>query len=191
MTDLRDWEGVRVRIQRHSDARFYGGWLVSSRGGITNIRLNQKATFFSGDAVSLEAMGYKSVLAKAHCLSCVGNLLSLTLDSEPVLVPSREPMRMISDEMPGTIIVRNITYPIKVVDIGLEGVGILCERQFDKGDEASLEIRSLRGVIRTTATVRFCRLSENGLDGYRIGLHLTSLDSRSAALWHELFRPAA
>ncbi len=191
MTNLRDWEGVRVRIQRLADARFYGGWLISSRGSLVNIRLNNLATFFPGDEISLEVLGYKSVLVKADCVSCVGDLLSLTLSSEPVVVPSREPMRMISEEMVGSIVVRNIAYPIKVVDIGLEGVGILCERGFERGDKASLEIKSPGGVIRSEAEVRFSRETANGLDGHRIGLKLTQFDSKSAALWHNLFRAAA
>jgi hypothetical protein len=73
----------------------------------------------------------------------------------------------ISTEETATIFKDNSSFTITILDLGLEGFGVLSERPLDKDEEIYLEVPDEFGIERYTCEVSFCKEEP---DGFHIGL---------------------
>jgi hypothetical protein len=68
-----------------------------------------------------------------------------------------------------TLYLENTFFEVTVLDLGLEGFGILSERLLEEGSEVSLDITEDVGVARYICGVSFCKKKE---DGFHAGLKI-------------------
>jgi hypothetical protein len=68
-----------------------------------------------------------------------------------------------------TLYFENSFFEVTVLDLGLEGFGILSARLLEKGSEVFLDITEDIGVARYTCDISFCEEKE---DGFHVGLKI-------------------
>ncbi|MBF0444565.1 MAG: PilZ domain-containing protein [Magnetococcales bacterium] len=94
-------------------------------------------------------------------------MTGLPIDRD-IPIGSRVSQRIKTEER-ATIYFENTFFEVTVLDLGLEGFGILSARMLKEESEVALDIPEDIGVARYTCNVSFCETKE---DGFHIGLKI-------------------
>ncbi|MBF0382989.1 MAG: PilZ domain-containing protein [Magnetococcales bacterium] len=78
-----------------------------------------------------------------------------------------------------TLYIENSFFPVTVLDLGLEGFGILSQQQLTENSEVYLEVTEDIGVKRYTCNVSFCRHQD---DGFHAGLNIIDFEDEIVLL---------
>lgn len=207
--------GSRVRFQRLRDAALFNGWVESFDGKHLSVTAATDRAVLAGDIAQFEIAGFSarsifrahlwdvaiaSVNADCDVQTLAGMSLlhvkSVTMYFEVVgdvrLVPSVEKGRLKSSSVGMNLLLPNGgTSQARIVDVSVEGVGILSEVSLAQNQEIPFVIESHLGPVQGVGQVRYCRRDSNSEGHFRIGIRLASLGRIDVHRWHRVIAEAA
>lgn len=189
----REFKGVRARLQRLKDLKFFHGWIAAVRPGEVRLRCH------CGDAIELG----EEFFGLLHGLSCSAHArLTVTEVQTPPGKPSDRrliifrlgPFQLfeaqelarkennfitaaISPDVPGQL---------EVVNVSQGGLSIKLGRELAEGDPVQLELQSYFGDLTLKTEVRHCRPTKDEEGRFQAGLKIVEMPRLDAAVWKKL-----
>ena len=186
----------RVRMQRLSDAKLFSGWVssISKRHAIVQVSTILEVS--AGDRFRFEVVGKgATALFEGRLEMASGTILVFGVTTSIRAFPSKEDARARTRCLSALVYrlagseskeISGDAIEAQVVDISANGVGLLSQIQFAKGDRLHLEIDQARA--RCEGEVRYCRSEEVG---FRIGIRITQTDRLSQGVIESVIQQSA
>ena len=190
----REFLGCRASLQRLHDAQIFGGWVEEISHNQCGVLIKSTTHLNVGESYFLEVHGPRAALqVKTTCAAVeampaeVGGddpYLTLYYMSPPAFAMAREKCR--KRILDATAIIRHVgvDFDGRLIDMSMDGAGILLQRPIEKGAMVSMSVTSNRRQINVRGEIRHVRQTGNV---YLAGLLLTDVDRVQKVLWQELF----
>ena len=189
---LEKVSGTRCRMQRHSDLKFFAGWITATKEDTLAIELKDAQAVVPGDKFHLEAaVETANVRFGVSALRQEGNTVWLKMDSKPQMSsPGQEARYRVEDIH---VSVHGLELPVDgdAVDISMSGLGILSFESMPRFAKVRMVVRGSVAAIECCGTVCYCRPNADIKGTYRIGLQVEFEDRLARAMWHRLVMSAA
>jgi hypothetical protein len=178
-TNCQDFVGVRVRIQRLSDAKMCHGWVESFELDKIKIDVEDGIGLAYDERCFVEVSGIHSALSfTARFMLIEDQILSFQIEGGLVERESHEQVRVrVSYE--GILQYLDETIPILIEDFSCSGVGFYCPSEIARWAMVQISVKTPFGQLFTKAQVRYCRHIGSRELPYRVGLYVQENESLS------------
>lgn len=211
MTDLRqEFRGVRARLQRTKDYKFFHGWVTDFNGMWLVLKMGQHRVLAPGDEFIAEIHGrtrlaqfkvvFKNVDGVAyyqyggnHRLSGEGKRIldnfdvdyEFVIESEVRYSEPIEPFRVSVSNVAAEICYKGQTFEAMVVDVADGGVGVDTDADLPDGVELDIDVMAMEGSIRLHAQCKNKVLAQQEPLMYRYGFIAEPSSRIDAGRWRK------
>lgn len=204
--------GTRVRFQRFSDSKIFHGWFQGFTTESFLVHAQVTTPLVIGDRFFFQVAAMDSDVRFIGDFLTVGpsdkarNLgdrlpseieedereLQFKLTGQIQFRPlTEEPRRRVGDRIVTIAEGSGAEVPALLSDVSPSGAGILCGKQFQKGQIIRLHLESLQRQSSFEAEVRYCVRSRGVPDMFKAGLKFREFGRVEEALWKSMLRQAA
>lgn len=211
----KQFSGSRARFQRLRDAAIFNGWVESFDGKHISVNAATDRAVLAGDVAQFELVGFgakaifqaqltdvavSSVNADCDVQTLAGmsflHIKSATLYFDVVgtvrVIPSDEPARLKSAGVSMRLLLPGGTISqAKIIDLSLEGVGIVSEVTLEPKSSVRFVIESHLGPVCGIGEVRYCRPDPMTTGYLRIGIRMGDLGRLDGQRWQRVIAEAA
>jgi hypothetical protein len=188
MKDANLFIQTRARLQRLGDMKFFTGWVEAINHSQVRIRLKPAKTLVArGDKFSVEVAGKEQTAAFIGEVSdVVGSVIELVLPRGMAFLPKKENARVSMFGVRGKIHFEGTEYPITLVDMSENGLGVLAASNLERGTIVEFELLTPIGPVCGSGEVRYSRLDPETPTQFRAGIQVSVLDRIERARWNQL-----
>ena len=184
--------GTRCRLQRHSDLKFFSGWVSYAAHGQLVVEVIQASAVTFGDKFQLE-----TPLDRAHVSLCCavggiqGRSLRLLVIGNAEFTVTGQAPRFRGQDMSMSIQGESWEGEVEIVDVSATGIGFLVEQEIAKAEWIDVFVESNELVVESSATVRYSKPAPESDSRFRTGVHLEFSDRLDKAKWLRMIQHAA
>ncbi len=190
--DISSLLGTRCRMQRHSDSKFFAGWISYAGHGQLVVETMQATSIHIGDTFFLE-----TPLGRLHVtLSCAvggvqGRAIRLLVLGAPEFTATGQAPRFSGENIVLAVRCDDFEGEVAVVDVSTTGIGFTIAKKLEKDSWVALLACVGQVSIESQGTVRYCKPVENSDNIFRVGVHLEFDDRLSKARWQQMIQRAS
>lgn len=183
MPKSSQFNNMRARFQRHSDARIFNGWVQSHAPSRVVVQATGTASMSLGEQFHFEIHGIDEVaLFSAELQALEGALCEFNVTSPVKRLPRVEDTRLKVRDMlaycrpaqgPEPVPLPKERSECAVIDLSSSGLALLHPEELEKGSAVDVEVVTPVGGVLLQAEVRYCRKEDKG---FRVGLRITAID---------------
>jgi hypothetical protein len=167
---------LRTRIQSYRSGRFAYGWIADANPPEFAIDFNKRDCGCIGDRYHIGVVdGIELFMIDAVLKECHGDRGVFEKVTELRSSRSTESMRL-RVSLSATITFDNREYPSTVIDLAVDGLGVLSNASIARGKTAEIEIGLERGSLKLIGRSLHCHETKGEKMANRIGLHIPHLD---------------
>lgn len=184
---IRTFKNVRARIQRAADGAWHAGWVVHLSAEMARVRLQGFISLNPGERFTCEFYGDGTLVRfQGLVAGQQGQEVALAVSGAMAFEPSRESVRVLVENVSGTIRDELREANLIVLDASPDSMGGMADSAF--APSATLEVRLEIGdrTYQGTARVANCRPEESQAGYYRIGLIILDAPRLSTAVWRRM-----
>ena len=188
MKDANMFIQTRARLQRIGDMKFFTGWVEAINHSHVRIRLKPaKVPVARGDKFSVEVAGKEqTAVFVGEVTDVLGCIIGLALPRGTTLLPKKENARVSMFGVQGRILFEGAEYPVTLVDISDNGLGVLASTNLERGTIVEFEVFAPLGSVCGSGEVRYSRVDPDSAHQFRAGIQVSVLDRIERARWNQL-----
>ncbi len=183
----KTWAGTRARVQRLSDGRLFGGWILREVDGGLSISLSSHALEV-GDLCSIQSFGWHSRVTRGTCILVSDDEASFRLEGQEIVRASSFEPRVNSQNLMAMLRSGDALIPAEVQDVSPNGLSLTTEKCLQKGDSVLINIRLGDRVLRISGQVANIRANSGN---FRLGIKIVGMSEADHALWQTMFEKIA
>ena len=169
--DFSEFKHKRARLQRISDARFFSGWVDSVSASEVIVRITGGVVLDISDEFMVEVHGLLNLMGfRGRVESFEDSTTTLRIITPMQLTPVTEDARVTITNLIGHVTIAGEVHEFEVVDISVQGIGILVGAPLNRKSVAEISIDTETGPIRAQGIIRYCREDAENIGAYRAGI---------------------
>ncbi|MCW5936856.1 MAG: PilZ domain-containing protein [Fimbriimonadaceae bacterium] len=186
------YEGNRARLQRLSDAKFFGGWVLRIADKAIVVKAPDAPGFQTGETFHFQVFGQDaSLVFQARFASAIGDQAVFELSQNPRQIPSNEQARRTVRGITANLAHPSGSVELEIFDASYDGLGVLCALELQNGETYQVQMQSPVGDLQVSATVRHCKPAGDRLNRYRVGFQIQADSRTELARWRSQLGLAA
>lgn len=199
----KDFVGNRARLQRMRDAKLINGWVEGFFGNTLKISVDSGVKMERGDQFRMEIFGEKLLVSCDVALHSIelGSVsgavngsnamefkpssvdLNMVVTSQVKFTHSEESARYKLDGTQVVILEEKKYIGAVLIDVSKNGIGITCEKEFERDEEIAVRLSTHLGDIRSKGTIRYCREDREREGCFRMGIQFIDMGRLDASRW--------
>jgi hypothetical protein len=207
MSEQRSLNGLRARIQRYGDGRFFSGWIQDHQANNVSIQATPDVVLSVGEKFHFEVVHSEGLIVFdailevgptfdiSHEVTGVDRhafrqiIAAVDLDFEfkictPMrILSSQEEPRKVTQTAHGVWKSDAGEHGVQLLNISRSGVGLFSEKSMEPHALGKLELKTSVGAIDCEAEVRYCRCDPQNPGVYQAGVSITRMDRVNRARW--------
>lgn len=180
-------KNTRCRLQRHTDLRFFSGWIRSIDNQSMQVELNEDARAVFGDRFYVEASGEEAIVCfTGDTVGVSDHHVNLKLADFQICARPGQIPRYQADGIEVELYGLESRVEGDAIDISSNGIGLLCNSQVPRFVPVKMVVRGSVACVECDGRVRYCRRDPDEPGCYRVGIQLEPMQPSEERMWNRL-----